>query len=161
MDDKSYTPPLLRLVLTLGIYCLPSCDWFSRWGYTASPLAIGSHAGDIRLPLLRLVLRGKYSSLKVHCLVRAGSAKEAHARVEGAVKAAGARLVFTLGRWCEGFERHIVAHVGDLRQSQLGLNRDTFEQLCADVDAVFHLAASVKLLGSYADLRNELEDVST
>eukprot|EP00959_Pyramimonas_sp_CCMP1952_P351718 7369223-Pyramimonas_sp.AAC.1 len=26
-------PPLLRLVLTLGIYCLPSCDWFSRGAY--------------------------------------------------------------------------------------------------------------------------------
>eukprot|EP00959_Pyramimonas_sp_CCMP1952_P133524 2792237-Pyramimonas_sp.AAC.1 len=24
-------PPLLRLVLTLGLCCLPSCDWFSRW----------------------------------------------------------------------------------------------------------------------------------
>eukprot|EP00976_Prorocentrum_cordatum_P002502 48597-Prorocentrum_minimum.AAC.1 len=23
-------PPLLRLVFALGIYCLPSCDWFSR-----------------------------------------------------------------------------------------------------------------------------------
>eukprot|EP00959_Pyramimonas_sp_CCMP1952_P099420 2078529-Pyramimonas_sp.AAC.1 len=37
-------PPLLRLVLTLGIYCLPSCDWFSRLVYTASPPAIGSYA---------------------------------------------------------------------------------------------------------------------
>eukprot|EP00976_Prorocentrum_cordatum_P032418 659056-Prorocentrum_minimum.AAC.1 len=34
----------LRLVLTLGIHCLPSCDWFSRWVYIASPRAIGSHA---------------------------------------------------------------------------------------------------------------------
>ena len=33
--------PLLRLVLTLGIYGLPTCDWFSRWVYTASPPAIG------------------------------------------------------------------------------------------------------------------------
>eukprot|EP00959_Pyramimonas_sp_CCMP1952_P061178 1278593-Pyramimonas_sp.AAC.1 len=51
-------PPLLRLVLMLGIiYCLPSCDWFSRWQYTASPPTIGSHAGYYILPpLLRLVL---------------------------------------------------------------------------------------------------------
>eukprot|EP00959_Pyramimonas_sp_CCMP1952_P384045 8048664-Pyramimonas_sp.AAC.2 len=26
----------------MGIYCLPSCDWFSRWAYTAAPHAIGS-----------------------------------------------------------------------------------------------------------------------
>eukprot|EP00959_Pyramimonas_sp_CCMP1952_P328452 6876231-Pyramimonas_sp.AAC.1 len=37
-------PPLLRSVLTLGICCLRSCDWFSHWVYTASPPAIGSHA---------------------------------------------------------------------------------------------------------------------
>eukprot|EP00959_Pyramimonas_sp_CCMP1952_P224725 4699122-Pyramimonas_sp.AAC.1 len=49
-------PPLLRLVLMLGIYCFPSYDWFSRWVYTASPLTIGSHAGYILPPLLRLVL---------------------------------------------------------------------------------------------------------
>eukprot|EP00959_Pyramimonas_sp_CCMP1952_P016828 356902-Pyramimonas_sp.AAC.1 len=49
-------PPLLRLVLTLGIYCLPSCGWFSRWVYTASPPAVGSHTGYILPPLLRLVL---------------------------------------------------------------------------------------------------------
>eukprot|EP00976_Prorocentrum_cordatum_P116510 1196174-Prorocentrum_minimum.AAC.9 len=46
----------LRLVLTLGICCLPSCDWFSHWVHTASPPAIGSHAGYILPPLLRLVL---------------------------------------------------------------------------------------------------------
>eukprot|EP00976_Prorocentrum_cordatum_P080330 1183933-Prorocentrum_minimum.AAC.1 len=49
-------PPLLRLVLTLGIYRLPSCDWFSRWVHTASPPTIGSPAGYILPPLLRLVL---------------------------------------------------------------------------------------------------------
>eukprot|EP00976_Prorocentrum_cordatum_P020695 420344-Prorocentrum_minimum.AAC.2 len=40
-------PPLVRLVLTRSIYCLPSCDWFSRGAYTASPLVIGSHAEHI------------------------------------------------------------------------------------------------------------------
>eukprot|EP00959_Pyramimonas_sp_CCMP1952_P263387 5507930-Pyramimonas_sp.AAC.1 len=42
MDHPRYIlPPLLRSVLTLGIYCLPSCDWFSREVYTASPPVIG------------------------------------------------------------------------------------------------------------------------
>ena len=48
-------PPLLRLVLTPGTNCLPSCDWLSRWVYTASPPAIGSHAGYVPPLLLRLV----------------------------------------------------------------------------------------------------------
>eukprot|EP00976_Prorocentrum_cordatum_P099803 1191975-Prorocentrum_minimum.AAC.1 len=42
----------VRLVLTLGIYRLPSCDWFSCWVYTASPPVIGSRAGYIPTPLL-------------------------------------------------------------------------------------------------------------
>eukprot|EP00976_Prorocentrum_cordatum_P078623 1183197-Prorocentrum_minimum.AAC.1 len=62
-------PPLLRLALTLDIYRLPSCDWLSRWvillrfaGPPAPTTArmhstpqIGSHAGYILPPLLRLV----------------------------------------------------------------------------------------------------------
>eukprot|EP00959_Pyramimonas_sp_CCMP1952_P283333 5923097-Pyramimonas_sp.AAC.1 len=45
----------------MNVYRLPSCDWFSRGVYTASPFAIGSHAEYILPPLLRLVLtrRGK------------------------------------------------------------------------------------------------------
>eukprot|EP00959_Pyramimonas_sp_CCMP1952_P108711 2273159-Pyramimonas_sp.AAC.1 len=39
---RSAPPALFRLVLTLGIYCLPSYDWFSRGVYTATPPAIGS-----------------------------------------------------------------------------------------------------------------------
>eukprot|EP00959_Pyramimonas_sp_CCMP1952_P024639 517194-Pyramimonas_sp.AAC.1 len=36
-------------------YCLLSCDWFSRGVYSASLPAIGSYAGYIPPPLLRLV----------------------------------------------------------------------------------------------------------
>eukprot|EP00976_Prorocentrum_cordatum_P113582 1195722-Prorocentrum_minimum.AAC.1 len=55
--------PLLRLVLMLGIYCLPSCDWFLCWVYTVSPPAIGSRAGYKLSPLMRLVL-----VLGINCL---------------------------------------------------------------------------------------------
>eukprot|EP00976_Prorocentrum_cordatum_P115723 1196054-Prorocentrum_minimum.AAC.2 len=41
---------------TLGVIRLPSCDWFSRGVYTASPPVIGSHAEYILPSLLRLVL---------------------------------------------------------------------------------------------------------
>eukprot|EP00959_Pyramimonas_sp_CCMP1952_P426879 8940441-Pyramimonas_sp.AAC.2 len=33
--------PLLRLVLSLGIYRLPSRDWFSRWVYTGAGSMVG------------------------------------------------------------------------------------------------------------------------
>eukprot|EP00976_Prorocentrum_cordatum_P110437 1195199-Prorocentrum_minimum.AAC.2 len=50
-------------ILTLSIYCLPSCDWFSRGIHTASPLAIGSHVEYTLPPLLRSVL-----TRSTHCL---------------------------------------------------------------------------------------------
>eukprot|EP00976_Prorocentrum_cordatum_P075988 1182118-Prorocentrum_minimum.AAC.6 len=53
--------------VNLSIYCLLSCNWFSRWVFTAArPLpapAIGSHTGYILPPLLRLVL-----TLGTYCL---------------------------------------------------------------------------------------------
>eukprot|EP00959_Pyramimonas_sp_CCMP1952_P423703 8875438-Pyramimonas_sp.AAC.1 len=39
-----------------------SCNWFSRWVYTASSPSIGSHTGYILPPLLRLVL-----TLGIYC----------------------------------------------------------------------------------------------
>eukprot|EP00959_Pyramimonas_sp_CCMP1952_P259655 5428963-Pyramimonas_sp.AAC.1 len=39
------------MVLTLGIYCLPSCEWFSRWVYSASPadpVRAAEAAGGVR-----------------------------------------------------------------------------------------------------------------
>eukprot|EP00976_Prorocentrum_cordatum_P096152 1190450-Prorocentrum_minimum.AAC.2 len=54
--------------LTWSIYCLPSCNWFSRRVYTASPPAIGSHAEYIPPPLLRLVLRVAYSAARIGTL---------------------------------------------------------------------------------------------
>eukprot|EP00959_Pyramimonas_sp_CCMP1952_P296921 6211765-Pyramimonas_sp.AAC.1 len=56
-------PPLLRLVLTRSICCLPSYDGFSRGVYAASPLAIGYRAGNILPPLLRLAL-----TRSIYCL---------------------------------------------------------------------------------------------
>eukprot|EP00959_Pyramimonas_sp_CCMP1952_P238941 4993403-Pyramimonas_sp.AAC.1 len=33
------------VVHVVTVYRFPSYDWFSRWVYTASPPAVGSHAG--------------------------------------------------------------------------------------------------------------------
>eukprot|EP00976_Prorocentrum_cordatum_P000628 12499-Prorocentrum_minimum.AAC.1 len=65
--DAGYIlPPLLRLVLTLGISRLPSCDWFLRWVYPASPPVIGSYAGYIPPPLLRLALIRRQAALNMN-----------------------------------------------------------------------------------------------
>eukprot|EP00959_Pyramimonas_sp_CCMP1952_P260983 5456884-Pyramimonas_sp.AAC.1 len=72
--------------------CLPSCDWFLRWVYTASPRAIGSpHAY-----LNREVVRGSLAHVDPVLLgvgLHAGGgvdrvAEEAKARVHGAHHAA-------------------------------------------------------------------------
>eukprot|EP00959_Pyramimonas_sp_CCMP1952_P424537 8891915-Pyramimonas_sp.AAC.1 len=54
---------MLYTMRGMCVYGLPSCDWFSRWVYTVSPPVIGSHAGYIPPPLLRLVL-----TLGINCL---------------------------------------------------------------------------------------------
>eukprot|EP00976_Prorocentrum_cordatum_P082723 1184937-Prorocentrum_minimum.AAC.7 len=73
---------LLRLVLTLGICCLPSCDWFSRWVYAVSPPAIGSHAGYILCLLQRAVSTQSLASLAPAKSLDQESGKEAAEKVQ-------------------------------------------------------------------------------
>lgn len=81
----------------------------------------------------------------VHCLVRAENAKQALARVQGALEAAG--------RWDDYLADRIRAWPGDLREPRFGLPEPDFRRLCDQVDAVYHLAAELDVLAPYAALR--------
>jgi thioester reductase-like protein len=81
----------------------------------------------------------------VHCLVRAENAKQALARVQAALEAAG--------RWDDYLADRIRAWPGDLREPRFGLPELDFRRLCDQVDAVYHLAAELDLLSPYAALR--------
>jgi thioester reductase-like protein len=82
----------------------------------------------------------------VHCLVRAGNAKQALARVQAALEAAG--------QWDDYLADRIRAWPGDLREPRFGLPELDFRRLCDQVDAIYHLAAEVDLRSPYAALRD-------
>jgi nucleoside-diphosphate-sugar epimerase len=81
----------------------------------------------------------------IHCLVRAGNAKQALARVQAALESAGL--------WDDYLADRIRAWPGDLREPRFGLAELDFRRLCDQVDAVYHLAAERNLLAPYAAMR--------
>jgi thioester reductase-like protein len=81
----------------------------------------------------------------VHCLVRAENAKQALARVQAALEAAGL--------WDDYLADRIRAWPGDMREPRFGLPELDFRRLCDQVDAVYHLAAELDVLSPYAALR--------
>jgi nucleoside-diphosphate-sugar epimerase len=81
----------------------------------------------------------------IHCLVRAGNAKQALARVQAALESAEL--------WDDYLADRIRAWPGDLREPRFGLAELDFRRLCDQVDAVYHLAAERDLLAPYAAVR--------
>ena len=72
----------------------------------------------------------------VHCLVRAENAKQALARVQAALEAAGL--------WDDYLADRIRAWPGDMREPRFGLPELDFRRLCDQVNAVYHLAAELR-----------------
>lgn len=85
------------------------------------------------------------AGLQVHCLVRAASGEEGLGRLRANMEHAEI--------WDDGFASRIHVHSGDIAQPRLGLSRADFDHLCANIDAVYHLAATLSLAASYAAIR--------
>ena len=94
--------------------------------------------------LLRELL-SQNDRLVVHCLVRADDAEHGLERIRAALRQAEI--------WDEAFASRIRAVVGDLRPARFGLSTADFDVLCRQIDAVYHLAADVTLIASYASIR--------
>ena len=94
--------------------------------------------------VLRELLR-QDERLVVHCVVRAESAEDGLQRLFDALNRAE---IFE-----ESFGSRIRVVPGDICQDRFGLSETEFEDLCQRIDAVYHLAASVDLVGAYASLR--------
>ena len=93
---------------------------------------------------LRELLR-QNPALIVHCLVRADSAEHGSERLRTAMRHAEL--------WDAAFAPRIRVVVGDICEAQLGLNDSHFAWLCKHIDAVFHLAAELRLSSSYTAIR--------
>ena len=95
---------------------------------------------------LRELLR-QNERLIVHCLVRAESAEHGLERIHDALECAEV--------WEEEFAPRLRVVPGDAYEERFGLGEPAFDELCRRIDAVYHLAANVGLVLSYADIREE------
>ena len=100
--------------------------------------------GFVGCHLLRELLR-QNDRVVVHCLVRAESNAHGLERIRAAMEHSEL--------WDEAFASRIHVVVGDLRPARFGLSTTDFDALCRRIDAVYHLAADVTLVGAYAALR--------
>ena len=94
--------------------------------------------------LLRELLR-QDDSLIVHCLVRADGVEHGFARIRAALEHADI--------WDDAFGSRIRVAAGDICAARFGLSDAEFDDLCRRIDAVYHLAADLSLVSSYASIR--------
>ena len=100
--------------------------------------------GFVGRHFLRELLR-QNDRLVVYCLVRAERDECGFERIRAAMEHSEL--------WDVAFASRIRVVVGDLRPARFGLNTANFDSLCRRIDAVYHLAADVTLVGAYATLR--------
>jgi thioester reductase-like protein len=84
--------------------------------------------------------------LTVHCLVRADNPEHGLERIRRAMRDAEI--------WDEEFTGRIRVWPGDITEPSLGLDPDDFAWLAGETDAVYHLAAELNLVSSYAAVRD-------
>lgn len=85
--------------------------------------------------------------LTVHCIVRGETAEGGFERLRATMKHAET--------WDDGFAPSIRVHAGDITQPRLGLSRPDFDRLSEEVDAVYHLAATLNLTAGYPAIRRD------
>ena len=94
--------------------------------------------------LLHELLR-QNDGLIVHCLVRADGIEHGFARIRAALEQAEI--------WDDALGSRIRVAVGDICAPRFGMSDADFDDLCRRIDAVYHLAADLSLVSSYASIR--------
>ena len=100
--------------------------------------------GFVGRHFLRELMR-RDDRLVVHCVVRAESVEHGLERIRAAMEHAEL--------WDEAFASRIRVVVGDLGAARFGSSTADFDTLCRRIDAVYHVAADVTLVGAYSALR--------
>ena len=85
------------------------------------------------------------SDLTVHCIVRAESAKAGFERLRANMLHAET--------WDDAFAPRIHVHAGDISEPCFGLPGPDFDHLSREIDAIYHLAATLSLNASYRSIR--------
>jgi thioester reductase-like protein len=87
----------------------------------------------------------RHTRAEIYCLVRAPNVAESERRILGSLEA--------YALWDEEHSSRIVPVAGDLSEPLLGLGAEGFEQLAAEIDAVYHNGASVNWVYPYEALK--------
>lgn len=121
--------------LDAGIIALPG-----RSRVSEQAILLTGATGFVGRFLLVHLLRSTQAT--IYCLVRAISQEQGALRLKATLK--------QWGLWREEFATRIVAISGDLRMPRLGINHATYEQLCRQVESIYHCATSMNHLETYA-----------
>ncbi len=87
----------------------------------------------------------KNTEIIVHCLVRAKNIDEGQKRLQTVLQKADL--------WEENDQHRIRVIVGDMNEHHLGLNNEDFADLCHRIDAIYHFSATLSLVTTYLQLR--------
>ena len=85
------------------------------------------------------------SRLTVHCIVRGDDREQGFERLRTNMEHAEV--------WDDGFAPRIRVHAGDVAEPRFRLSDSRFRVLCEEIDAVYHLAATLSLSSSYRAIR--------
>ncbi|MDF5725254.1 MAG: thioester reductase domain-containing protein [Rhizonema sp. PD37] len=81
----------------------------------------------------------------IYCLVRAANPEEGKRKLQ--------KNLEEYGVWDEEFSSRIIPIVGDLTKPYLGISTEGFEMLAANLDAIYHSAATLNYVYPYSALK--------
>ncbi len=82
----------------------------------------------------------------IYCLVRAANPDEGKQKLKKNLQA------YTL--WDEEFSSRVIPVIGDLSQPLLGISKEGFEMLAANLDSIYHSGAMLNYVYPYSALKN-------
>jgi thioester reductase-like protein len=85
------------------------------------------------------------SDATLYCLVRAGNVEEAKSKLENNLQ--------QYGIWQDEYSSRLIPIIGDLAQPHLGINPEQFQNLAANIDAIYHSAALLNYVYPYSALK--------
>ncbi len=85
---------------------------------------------------------------KIHCLIRAENTEAARDKIKKSLESYN-----LYEQWQDSFSNRIIPIVGDLSQPLLGLDKNQFENLSAEIDTIYHNGAWVHHTSPYSLLK--------
>lgn len=87
----------------------------------------------------------KSTSSNIFCLIRSQSKTEALERIKESLS--------KYHLWSEGYRNRIIPILGDLNEEKLGIDKDIYEELSKDMEAIYHCGAFVNHVMNYPSMK--------